>query len=232
MSSSTDCPMSVQRFLNCEAQPNVVPQGYDTQVGDAGAKLSGGQRQRLAIARSIVRKPKILILDEATSAIDVRGERIVQAALDRVSVNRTTITIAHRLSTIKKADRIVVLQKGRVVETGTHESLLQNDEGVYYGLVHAQQLSLGEAAEESDDEIQEEDIGKILSREKSAAKSDTDNAVQKREAKDGNLVTAFGRLLFEQKARWPALGLTVIFAMGAGREYREILGVQRMLSIL
>jgi ATP-binding cassette subfamily B (MDR/TAP) protein 1 len=85
--------------------------GYDTQVGDAGIKLSGGQRQRLAIARSIIKRPKILILDEATSAIDVRGERLVQQALDRVSEGRTTITIAHRLSTIKKADKIVVLRK-------------------------------------------------------------------------------------------------------------------------
>ncbi|PQE20885.1 putative leptomycin B resistance pmd1 protein [Rutstroemia sp. NJR-2017a BBW] len=84
-----------------------LPQGYETQVGDAGIKLSGGQRQRLAIARSIIKRPKILILDEATSAIDVRGEQIVQAALDKVSEGRTTITIAHRLSTIKKADKIV-----------------------------------------------------------------------------------------------------------------------------
>lgn len=84
-------------------------------MGDAGIKLSGGQRQRLAIARSIVKRPKILILDEATSAIDVRGERLVQAALDKVSEGRTTITIAHRLSTIKKADKIIVLRKGQLV---------------------------------------------------------------------------------------------------------------------
>lgn len=92
-----------------------LPMGYETAVGDAGIKLSGGQRQRLAIARSIVKRPKILILDEATSAIDVRGERLVQAALDKVSEGRTTITIAHRLSTIKKADKIIVLRKGQLV---------------------------------------------------------------------------------------------------------------------
>lgn len=108
--------------------------GYDTQVGDAGIKLSGGQRQRLAIARSIIKRPKILILDEATSAIDVRGEKIVQAALDRVSEGRTTITIAHRLSTIKKADKIVVLKKGKVVEQGTHDSLLLDQDGTYWAL--------------------------------------------------------------------------------------------------
>jgi ATP-binding cassette subfamily B (MDR/TAP) protein 1 len=90
-----------------------LPTGYDTIVGESGIKLSGGQRQRLAIARSIVKQPSILILDEATSAIDVRTEHIVQAALDRmVAQNRTTIVIAHRLSTIKKADKIIVLRQG------------------------------------------------------------------------------------------------------------------------
>src|SRR5262249_35862077 len=150
------------------------------------------------IARSIIKRPKILILDEATSAIDVRGERIVQAALDNLSKDRTTITIAHRLSTIKKADRIVVLQKGRVVEAGTHESLLENDAGVYYGLVHAQKLSLGDAAEESDEEAPEEDIGAILSREKSAARSEVESA-SKASWKELNLVDSFGRLLYEQR---------------------------------
>merc|ERR1712000_688974 len=133
-----------------------LPDRYDTLVGDSGARLSGGQRQRIAIARSIVRKPKILILDEATSAIDVRGERIVQAALDRVAKGRTTITIAHRLSTIKKADRIVVLKKGKVVESGTHESLIAA-EGVYNGLVQAQALSMGEGTDASENAGQADD---------------------------------------------------------------------------
>ncbi|KAB8303395.1 hypothetical protein EYC80_004824 [Monilinia laxa] len=121
-----------------------LPEGYNTRVGDAGIKLSGGQRQRLAIARSIVKQPKILILDEATSAIDVRSERIVQAALDKVSKNRTTITIAHRLSTVIKADNIVVMKKGQVVQQGTHEQLLMDTEGPYWALANAQQLSDGE----------------------------------------------------------------------------------------
>ncbi|PHH63018.1 hypothetical protein CDD81_6349 [Ophiocordyceps australis] len=129
-----------------------LPQGYDTPVGDGGAKLSGGQRQRIAIARSIVRKPSILILDEATSAIDVRGERLVQAALDRVAQGRTTVTIAHRLSTIRQADRIVVLARGRVVESGSHEALMQRQQGVYAGLVHAQALSLGPLCRHGDDD--------------------------------------------------------------------------------
>ncbi|TDZ12941.1 ABC transporter BEA3 [Colletotrichum spinosum] len=191
-----------------------LPDGYDTRVGDSGAKLSGGQRQRIAIARSIVRKPKIVILDEATSAIDVRGEGIVQRALDKVSKNRTTITIAHRLSTIKKADRIVVLKKGNVVEQGTHESLLEDEEGVYYGLVHAQQLSLGDSAEDSDSNTKEE-IGAVLSREKSAAVSHSDVTQQKPEVVNRNLFQSFGRLLYEQRSRWALCILTVIFAAGA-----------------
>ncbi|KAL1649435.1 hypothetical protein SLS58_001490 [Diplodia intermedia] len=119
---------------------NRLPDGYDTRVGDGGIKLSGGQKQRLAIARSIIKKPRIMILDEATSAIDAKSEKIVQAALDRVTRNRTTITIAHRLSTIKKADRIIVLQKGRAVEQGTHHSLTSDPSGVYSTLVRAQAL--------------------------------------------------------------------------------------------
>ncbi|KLU91127.1 hypothetical protein MAPG_09650, partial [Magnaporthiopsis poae ATCC 64411] len=146
-----------------------LPDGYQTIVGDSGTKLSGGQRQRIAIARSIIKRPKILILDEATSAIDVRGERIVQQALERVSRNRTTITIAHRLSTIKTADKICVMKKGRCVEEGTHESLLQDPTGVYYGLVHAQQLSLGDEDEDdSDGPAGGEGLNDTLARTKSA----------------------------------------------------------------
>ncbi|KAM7194294.1 putative ABC multidrug transporter [Naviculisporaceae sp. PSN 640] len=192
-----------------------LPEGYETQVGDSGMKLSGGQRQRIAIARSIISKPKILILDEATSAIDVRGERIVQAALERASKGRTTITIAHRLSTIKNADRICVLQNGKVVERGTHESLLANPEGAYYGLVHAQKLSLGDDASNDSEELEEEDIANILSREKSAAKADTDATKSEPLWKDKNFFNGFGRLLYEQRRKFPLYILAFIGAMGA-----------------
>ncbi|KAI1824479.1 P-loop containing nucleoside triphosphate hydrolase protein [Xylaria intraflava] len=194
-----------------------LPERYDTFVGDSGTKLSGGQRQRICIARAIIKRPKILILDEATSAIDVRGERIVQAALDKVSQGRTTITIAHRLSTIKKADTIVVLKKGKVIEKGTHDSLLQDETGVYYGLVHAQQLSLGEPTEASDsEEPEEEDLGAILSREKSAAVSDVEDGPKSEGWKNRGLLGSFGKLLYEQRSRFPFYGIIVIAAAVAG----------------
>ncbi|XVH33717.1 ABC transporter ATP-binding protein (plasmid) [Haloferacaceae archaeon DSL9] len=101
-----------------------LPEGYDTRVGERGVKLSGGQRQRIAIARTVLQNPPILLLDEATSAVDTETEYLIQRSLDRLAANRTTLVIAHRLSTIKDADTIVVLDRGRVVERGTHEKLL------------------------------------------------------------------------------------------------------------
>jgi subfamily B ATP-binding cassette protein MsbA len=120
-----------------------MPHGFDTQIGEKGVKLSGGQRQRLAIARAILKDAPILILDEATSALDSESERHVQAALETLMQGRTTIVIAHRLSTIENADRIIVLRRGQVIESGSHKDLLA--QGGVYAQLHHIQFSQGEA---------------------------------------------------------------------------------------
>jgi ABC transporter related len=109
----------------------------DTNIGDAGSKLSGGQKQRLSIARAVLKNPPIMVLDEATSALDTESERLVQVALENMMKNRTSVVIAHRLSTIQNADHIVVMQKGQIVEQGTHTELLQK-QGMYKKLVEMQ----------------------------------------------------------------------------------------------
>ncbi|RKU43010.1 hypothetical protein DL546_003196 [Coniochaeta pulveracea] len=198
-----------------------LPDRYSTIVGESGIKLSGGQRQRLAIARSIVKRPKILILDEATSSIDVRSELMVQAALDKVSKNRTTITIAHRLSTVKKADNIVVLRKGKVVQQGTHEELMAVVGGAYWTLATAQQLMMGRGEDEEDAAILTDG-----SEKKSLEASDGVTAVEEPTTPissgkvDGKptkgLVGSFGLLMREQKGRWGWYTVLLLGALGGG----------------
>ncbi|KAG5923143.1 hypothetical protein E4U61_004255 [Claviceps capensis] len=161
-----DAPMDVQLAKVQEAARlafahdfiSELPEGYETQIGQRGGLLSGGQKQRIAIARSVVSEPKILLLDEATSALDPHAEGIVQEALDRVSKGRTTIVIAHKLATIRKADNIVVMKKGKIIEQGTHESLIVSD-GAYAQLVKVQNLKLKLSDEDSGSE--EEDAPEV-----------------------------------------------------------------------
>ncbi len=129
--------MDALKIANAYEFVKDLPDGINTNIGDSGNKLSGGQKQRLSIARAVLKNPPVMILDEATSALDTESERLVQQALENMMQNRTSIVIAHRLSTIQKADKIVVMQKGRIVEQGTHEELI-NHNGTYKKLVMMQ----------------------------------------------------------------------------------------------
>jgi ATP-binding cassette, subfamily B (MDR/TAP), member 1 len=191
-----------------------LPDGYSTKVGESGIKLSGGQRQRLAIARSIVRDPAILILDEATSSIDVRSEKIVQQALDQVARNRTTIVIAHRLSTIRKADKIVVLRHGRNVEEGTHEHLLSIPDGVYAGLVQAQKLALEttESTTSMINDTSEADLARTITPGTQAGEE------VRTFYKQRGFFGSVGRLIYEQRRFWMLYAAILIAAMTASGE--------------
>ena len=125
------------RAAEADAFIRALPKGYDTLVGERGVMLSGGQRQRIAIARAILRNAPILLLDEATSALDAENEVAVQTALDGVMRNRTTLVIAHRLATVLEADRILVMDQGRIVEEGTHAALVAKN-GLYARLAELQ----------------------------------------------------------------------------------------------
>ena len=124
-------------IANADSFVTELPQGIDTVIGDGGNKLSGGQKQRLAIARAVLKNPPVMILDEATSALDTESEKLVQDALQKMMQNRTSLIIAHRLSTIKSVDEIIVLDKGNVLERGTHDALMAQN-GMYKKLIELQ----------------------------------------------------------------------------------------------
>jgi subfamily B ATP-binding cassette protein MsbA len=138
----TECPLEkiieAARAANAHNFISDMPRGYESVIGERGVKISGGERQRLALARAILKNPPILILDEATSALDTESELLVQEAIERLMSGRTSIVIAHRLSTVQHADRIVVLETGRIVELGRHKDLLNNAGGLYRKLYEMQ----------------------------------------------------------------------------------------------
>lgn len=202
-------------------------QGYSTVVGDAGIKLSGGQRQRIAIARSIVKRPKILILDEATSSIDVRGEKVVQAALEKVSKDRTTIVIAHRLGTIKKADNIIVLRKGQAVQQGTHSDLMADEGGAYWTLATAQKLVM----DSTDlDELPSDLSDKLEVTEYDTPTADSASTMMRTSASVGEKPRTTGGmrnymlLLSEQKKHWKWYIVLILSAIGGGGMYPYLAG--------
>jgi ABC-type multidrug transport system fused ATPase/permease subunit len=132
-----DDVIAAAKIANAHEFIENMPQGYQTNIGDRGAKLSGGQRQRISIARAVLKNPPIMILDEATSALDTESERLVQDALFKLMKNRTSVVIAHRLSTIQNANEIIVLDRGEIVERGTHSELFDK-KGVYRKLCDMQ----------------------------------------------------------------------------------------------
>ncbi|KAK7056875.1 hypothetical protein VNI00_002592 [Paramarasmius palmivorus] len=208
-----------------------LPNGYDTMVGERGFLLSGGQKQRIAIARAIVSDPKILLLDEATSALDTQSEGVVQDALDKAATGRTTITIAHRLSTIKDADVIYVMGDGLVLESGTHEELLANENGAYYKLVQSQKLR--EAAEVTDipedekEDAKADEVADFVKEEVPLGRKNTNRSLaseileqkqkeKKPEEDDYSLFYLFKRMGIINKSEWRRYVVGVIFACLTG----------------
>jgi subfamily B ATP-binding cassette protein MsbA len=139
-SCTRDAIEAAARAANAHDFIMALPKGYDATIGERGQRLSGGQRQRIAIARALLKNAPILVLDEATSALDAESELLVQEALANLMLNRTSFVIAHRLSTIRRADAIIVLERGRVVEKGRHDELLAKPEGAYATLYQMQRL--------------------------------------------------------------------------------------------
>ncbi|KAL6659654.1 hypothetical protein ACP70R_002483 [Stipagrostis hirtigluma subsp. patula] len=203
-----------------------LPQGYHTQVGERGIQMSGGQKQRIAIARAILKSPKILLLDEATSALDTNSELVVQEALDRASMGRTTIVIAHRLSTIRNADVIATMQSGEIRELGSHDELIANENSFYSSLVHLQQTEDSRGTHEVDRNgnkyVVDQPNSHCFSRRftiasrSNSAQSEGDVEVDDSIKKPKHPVPSFRRLLLLNRPEWKKAMMGTICAIVFG----------------
>ncbi|KAM0246491.1 hypothetical protein ACHAQJ_010192 [Trichoderma viride] len=208
---------------------SALSEGYETNVGDRGFLLSGGQKQRIAIARAIVSDPKILLLDEATSALDTKSEGIVQAALEAASAGRTTIAIAHRLSTVKDAHNIVVMAKGRIVEQGTHDELVEK-KAAYYNLVSAQDIAavrdLSREEQELIDEKQEMLVkrqSKVEDDEIFSTEDDIENNLGRSPTQKSLSSVALRARIAEKEAEYSTWALLVFIAKFNRNEWKRML---------
>lgn len=210
------------KMANAHGFISQLPDGYDTFLGERGAQLSGGQKQRVAIARALVRNPKVLLLDEATSALDTNSERIVQEAIDRAQEGRTSVVIAHRLSTIRRADKIAVFEAGKIIELGTHEELLQIENGTYKNLVNMQNI-VGEDNENGQTEAEREKSIREASRSrrhtyKSSAGTKNDDDKDEEETEEGKKPKPVKGMMLkafkENRKEWPYILLGSLGALG------------------
>jgi ATP-binding cassette subfamily B (MDR/TAP) protein 1 len=218
--ASMDEVIAAAKSSNAHNFIGQLPDGYDTQVGERGVQMSGGQKQRIAIARAVIRDPRLLLLDEATSALDAESEKIVQGALDQASVGRTTIIVAHRLSTIRNADMISVVQAGQVIESGSHEDLIYKPNGAYAALVQLQQA----AADKPNERLESHSMrdSSFRARSSSMYSRSSSNAsvsginpegVQEDEAPSAS---SFSRLLLLNSPEWKQALLGCTGAIGFG----------------
>ncbi|KAF3588559.1 hypothetical protein F2Q69_00028106 [Brassica cretica] len=221
--ANMDQIIEAAKAANADSFIKSLPNGYNTQVGEGGTQLSGGQKQRIAIARAVLRNPKILLLDEATSALDAESEKIVQQALDNVMEKRTTLVVAHRLSTIRNVDKIVVLRNGQVVETGSHSDLLSRG-GDYASLVNVQETEPQENPRSIMSETGKSQAGSSSSRRASSSRRTSSfREVQEKTDKDSNgedlsSSSTIWELIKLNAPEWPYALLGSIGAVLAGAQ--------------